>query len=129
MGLPYGFVADPLRSAVERCYALFEYATEKNKRDEFLLSFAYGVNSEGIRAETDAGLKHIVERCGLDWLQAKSLLANSDWKTWAQHNLDEMYAIGCWGVPSFRYENQAFWGQDRICFIEHAIIQDLTNSS
>lgn len=122
LGLPYGFVADPLGAAVERCYALFEYARAENRTVEYLLSFARAVNAEGIRAETDSGLQRIVERCGLDWHKAKSLLGDASWQTWAQANLDEMFAMGCWGVPSFRYGELRFWGQDRIGLIEKAII-------
>ena len=33
LGIPYGFVADPLGSGVERCYALFEYARSLGRED------------------------------------------------------------------------------------------------
>ena len=123
LGIPYGFVADPLGPAVERCYALFDFACREGKRDEYLLSFGRGVNAEGIRAETDSGMKKILERAGLDWEQAKPLLNNTDWQTWAQENLDEMFAMGCWGVPSFRYGEMPFWGQDRLGIIEQCMIE------
>jgi 2-hydroxychromene-2-carboxylate isomerase len=125
LGIPYGFVADPLGAAVERCYALVEYAQSENKLHQFLLSFARGVNAEGIRAETDSGLKKIVTRCGLDWSVAKSKLSDRHWQNWAQDNLDEMLLMGCWGVPSIRYGNTHFWGQDRFGMIENAIRKEL----
>ena len=128
LGIPYGKVADPLGEAVMRCYALFDYAKRENKRDAFLLSFARGVNSEGIRAETDTGMKKLVVRAGLDWNIAKPLLTGDSWKAWVNSNLDEMYALGCWGVPSFHYGDRHYWGQDRIGLLEQDILADLSTA-
>lgn len=127
LGLPYGFVADPLGPAVERCYALLDYARNENKLQDLLLSFARAVNSEGIRAETDKGMKVIVERCGLNWPIAKQQLNNDQWKSEVNNNLDEMYQQGCWGVPSFCYGDQTFWGQDRLGIIEKTIQKSLSS--
>ena len=120
-GIPYGFVADPLGAAVERCYALLDYAKKENKLTKFLISFSQAVNAEGIRAETDKGLKVIVERCGLSWSIAKAQLTNTQWKSEVNNNLTEMYKSGCWGVPSFRYNGNSYWGQDRLGIIEKQI--------
>jgi len=129
LGIPYGFVADPLGAAVERCYALVQYAQSENKLQGFLLSFARGVNAEGIRAETDRGLEKIVTRSGLNWSVAKTKLSDISWRQWAQANLDEMFAMGCWGVPSIRYGETHFWGQDRFGMIEVAIKKDLEKAA
>ena len=125
LAIPYGFVGDPLGPAVERCYALLAYAQSQGKYIDFLLSFAKGVNSEGIRAETDKGMKKIVERSGLNWQQAKPLLNQSGWKARVDQNLEEMMQQGCWGVPSFCYQQHRFWGQDRLGIIENLIQQQL----
>ncbi|WP_372863378.1 DsbA family protein [Spongiibacter sp.] len=122
LGIPYGFVADPLGRAVERCYALCGYAETQGLLQDYLLSFARAVNAEGIRADSDRGLRKIVERCGLDWQRAKNLLADDSWRDWAQKNLEEMYAMGCWGVPSFRYGELTLWGQDRLGMVERAML-------
>lgn len=129
LGLPYGFVADPLGPAVERCYALVDYARSENRLHAFLLSFARGVNAEGIRAETDRGLKTIVERCGLDWETARQKLHNESWREWVEQNLEDMMAAGCWGVPSLRYGDTQFWGQDRFGLVERMIREDLERQS
>ncbi|MFT4653954.1 MAG: 2-hydroxychromene-2-carboxylate isomerase [Patiriisocius sp.] len=123
LGLPYGYVADPLGAAVERCYSLVEYAKSEGKYHDFLLSFAKGVNSQGIRAETDEGMKTIVTRCGLDWHTAKHMLKDQSWRAWVDKNLDEMYLVGCWGVPTICYGDSHFWGQDRFGIIEHHILK------
>ncbi|MFQ3172902.1 MAG: 2-hydroxychromene-2-carboxylate isomerase [Oleispira sp.] len=122
LGLPYGYVADPLGVAVERCYSLIEYAKAEGKYHDFLLSFARAVNSEGIRAETDKGMKTIVTRCGLDWRIAQRKLEDKSWRHWADKNLEDMYSVGCWGVPTICYGDTIFWGQDRFGIMENYIL-------
>lgn len=124
LGIPYGFVADPLGAAVERCYALLDYAEQAGKLNDFLLSFAYAVNSEGIRGETDKGMKIIVQRCALDWSVAQTLLDKKEWRSTVDENLQEMFDSGCWGVPSMIYDKHVFWGQDRLGLIEKAIVEN-----
>ncbi|MCL1057319.1 DsbA family protein [Shewanella gelidimarina] len=118
LNINYGKVADPLGLGVERCYALFEYAEAQGKGTEYLLNYSRAVNSEGLHSDTDRGLKVIVERSGLDWAHAQSLLKQTSWRQWAQHNLDEMMQLGLWGVPSFCYQDSKqqlnVWGQDRL---------------
>lgn len=127
-GINFGRIADPLGKGVENCYALFEWAKQQGKALEYLESFAKSVWSEGIRSDTDAGLKKIVERAGLDWQQAKTLLANEDWRIWAQQNLSDLYGLNLWGVPSFHYKSSQqsiqVFGQDRLNVIESAIIKN-----
>lgn len=125
-GINYGYVADPLGAGVERCYALFEYAASQGKSIEYLLAYARAVNAEGIRSETDRGLKKILLSCGLDWQTAKPLLKNKSWNIWADKHLQEMYSYGLWGVPSFKYKNTTAWGQDRIFVIENELINELS---
>lgn len=121
LGIPYGFVADPLGPGVERCYALFEYAHSLGREIDYMRTYARAVNAEGIRSETDAGLKLIVERAGLDWHKARTLLDDESWRDWAEGNRQAMYECGLWGVPSFRYGQVSCWGQDRLWVIEEAI--------
>lgn len=129
LGLDYGFVADPLGLGVERCYTLFTYAQSLGCEKEYLLNFAQAVNAQGIHSDTDAGLKVIVERSGMDWQQAKLLLNNKstrdDWQRWAEENRQQMLALGSWGVPTFKYGDLVLWGQDRVGLIEYAMKQDL----
>ncbi|WP_166257613.1 DsbA family protein [Marinobacter salicampi] len=121
LGLPYGSVADPLGAGVERCYALFDYARSIGREIDYMRSYAQAVNAEGIRSETDAGLRTIVERAGLDWQKAKRFLADQSWRDWAELNRKAMYENGLWGVPSFRYGKVSCWGQDRLWLVEEEI--------
>ncbi len=121
-GIDFGFIADPLGRGVERCYALYDFAEAAGKGQEFLESYARGVWAEGIRSDTDAGLKQLVERVGLDWSRARGLLQADGWRVWAQENLAELYSHGLWGVPSFNYGELNVFGQDRLDCIERAIV-------
>lgn len=38
-------------------------------------------------------------------------------------NLAELYGIGLWGVPSFKYGDVKVFGQDRLDCIEQAIVK------
>ena len=128
-GIDFGFIADPLGAGVERCYALYDFAKSQGKGNEYLESYARGVWAEGIRSETDKGLRKIVERCGLNWHEAKKLCEDSAWKIWAQSNLAQLYGEDMWGVPSFKYLNEKVFGQDRINCLERAIVRRFTEQA
>lgn len=114
LGLPFGRICDPLGLAVERGYALIGYAREAGRLDDYASSFLRGVWAEGIDARTDRGLARIVERAGLDWDQARPRLQSDAWRAEVEDNRNALSALGLWGVPSFRVEDTAFWGQDRL---------------
>ncbi len=123
-GIEFGNIADPLGRGVERCYALYQYADSEGKGIEFLESYARGVWAEGIRSNTDAGLQQLVERVGLNWQHAQTLLSKDDWRVTVQQNLADMYANDLWGVPSFKYGELCLFGQDRLNAIENAIVNE-----
>lgn len=121
LGIPYGRIADPVGKPVERGYALLHGAVARGRGYEFALSFMEGVWSEGLDAGSDATLRIMVERAGLDWTDMKPLLDADDWRAEAEANREEMMALGIWGVPSFRVGEVAAWGQDRLWLIEDAL--------
>lgn len=125
LGLAFGFFADPLGAGVERCYALFDYASAEGKAVDFLLSYARGVYSEGLNAASDKGLQTIVERAGLSWSHARGLLGDASWRIWAQDNLADMYSHDQWGVPTTVYGDTAVFGQDRLGLIEQVMAAEL----
>ena len=73
---------------------------------------------EGIDAGHNRGLRKIVERAGLDWTAAKTVLGTETWRAEAEANRVEMMNYGIWGVPSFRVDGTITWGQDRLWVIE-----------
>lgn len=113
-GIPYGKVADPLGEAVERCYAVWQWAQGQQKGTRFLLTFGRMVNAEGVRADTDKGLAKIVEQAGLDWQGAKASLQDESWRSIVAENLNTLKDLGLWGVPCFRVGETVVWGQDRL---------------
>lgn len=124
-GIPFGFIADPLGKGVENTYALFNYAKSQKKEVAYLKSVARGVWSEGIRADTEKGLSKLVIRAGLNWKEAKAHLRSEDWRDWAQDNLAELYSLGQWGVPCFKFREVVVFGQDRLDRIELAIARTI----
>ena len=77
------------------------------------------------------GLKKVVEKAGLDWSVAKTLVGQSGWQEILENNRLAMYEAGLWGVPSFRLLNKqgesvlALWGQDRLWLVAREIQRQL----
>ncbi len=121
MGIPFGKIVDPVGTPVERGYSILPMAMEEGAGFAFCQSFLKGVWAEGIDAGSDAGLRQIVERAGLDWSRARALIGGDHWRAEAEANRAEMVGLGIWGVPSFRVGDVATWGQDRMWIIEDAL--------
>ena len=124
-GVPFGRLNDPIGKPTERGLALMPFAEMHNLAEDYVMSFMQGVWSEGLDAGLDAHLKIIVERAGLNWTAAKDILCSQSneahWRAIAEENRQALFALGLWGVPSFRYENTSAWGQDRFWVIEDAL--------
>lgn len=123
MGIPFGKIADPVGTPVERGYSILPMAMEAGLGFDYCQSFLKGVWAEGIDAGSDAGLQQIVERAGLDWNKARALIGGDHWRAEAEANRAEMMGLGIWGVPSFRVGDVATWGQDRMWIIEDALAE------
>ncbi|MDE3233648.1 MAG: DsbA family protein [Pseudomonadota bacterium] len=123
--VPFGRLNDPVGKPTERGLALIPFAQMHQLAEPYIKSFMQGVWAEGLDAGTDAHLKIIVERAGLNWDAAKDILhskANdTHWRSVAEQNRQALSTLGLWGVPSFRFEDTAVWGQDRFWAIEKAM--------
>ncbi len=126
-GVPFGRICDPVGRPVERCFSLFPWARERGRAAELLLEFMRAAWSQGIDTGRDAGLRLVVERAGLVWSEALTHLDRDDgWRAELETNRAEMFALGLWGVPSFRVRgggaaDYATWGQDRLWRVEEEI--------
>ena len=100
-GLAFGRVCDPVGRPVERAFSLYPWARERGRAAELLLSFARAAFAEGIDTGSDAGLRFVVERAGLDWDEARERLATDAWRDELEANREALFALGLWGVPSF----------------------------
>lgn len=119
--IPFGNSVDPVGEPVERGYAILHEAMKRGRGLEFTRSFLTGVWADGIDAGSDRGLKKITERAGLPWSELKDFIGTEDWRPVAEANRQEMFEYNVWGVPSFRVNDVATWGQDRLWLIEEAL--------
>jgi 2-hydroxychromene-2-carboxylate isomerase len=123
LGLPFGRIVDPVGVPTERGLAVLHHAIEAGKGPAFLESFMRGVWAEGIDAGSEGGLHMLAERAGLDVASVTAALRDASWRAVAQANRADMLALGLWGVPSFRVDqNPARWGQDRLWQVERDLI-------
>jgi len=121
-GIPFGRMNDPVGRPTERGLSLLPLAVAQGKGQDYVLSFMRGVWAEGLDAGSDNALKIIATRAGLDWASAQNSLQDPAWRTEAEANREEMFALGLWGVPSFRVGNTAVWGQDRLWAVQDALL-------
>ena len=118
---PFGRICDPLGKGVENCLAIYEFAIKENKEQEYLISVARGIWSEGVNTASHHGLKKLVIRAGLNWDAAKTYLDNDQWKQRTEQNRQDMIELGLWGVPSFQLGALTAWGQDRIWMLQNEL--------
>ncbi len=124
LGMPFGTIIDPVGKPTERGLAVLHQAIQAGKGSAFAESFLKGVFAEGIDAGSDAGLNKLAERAGLDRTLVANALKDESWRKLAEANREELFALGLWGVPSFRVNNnEAHWGQDRLWVIEQELQQ------
>lgn len=121
LGLPFGNICDPVGRPTERGLAVLHHAILAGKGRDFLISFLKGVWAEGIDAGSDAGLKRIAARAGIDWSAVEAALADDSWRKVAEMNRARLLSLGLWGVPSFHVGDLAVWGQDRLWLVEEEL--------
>ena len=119
--VPFGKICDSVGKGVENCMAIYEFAIKENKEQDYLISVARGIWSEGVNTASHSGLKQLVIRAGLNWDAAKTYLDNEQWKQRAEKNRLDMFELGLWGVPSFQLGDLATWGQDRIWMLQNEL--------
>lgn len=121
-GFPFGRIADPVGAGAERGLAVLHHAVRAGKGEAFASAFLKGVFAEGVNAATDRGLLRLAERAGLSQGEVEAALADPGWRAVAEANREELFALGLWGVPSFRVGARApHWGQDRLWAIENEL--------
>ena len=121
-GIPFGRLNDPVGRPAQRGIALIPLAERKGLGQEYLLSFMHGVWAQGLDAGSDRGLRTIAQRAGLRWDEALEALREVAWRDEAEANRKELFALGLWGVPSFRVGDTAVWGQDRLWAVQDALM-------
>lgn len=130
IGVPFGWICDPVGEPVERAFGLYRWAREHRRAGEYLHAFLRAAFAEGIDTGTDAGLQHVVEAAGLSWTEAQRNADDTLWREELEANRVELLDLGLWGVPSFRVSGGgappfATWGQDRLWLVERTIAERL----
>jgi len=119
LNIPFGRICDPVGAGVERGLAVLHRAVALGKGPAFAESFLAGAFSEAVDATTDTGMMLLAERAGLAAGDVAAGLADESWRAEAEANRAEMFALGLWGVPSFRVGTRPpHWGQDRLWAVE-----------
>ncbi len=132
IGVPFGRICDPVGRPVERCFSLYPWACSRGRGAELLHAFMRAAFAEGIDTGSDRGLRHVVERAGLVWDEARTYLDGEGWREELERNRVQLNALGLWGVPSFRIVGRAgesdfcTWGQDRLWRVEAELRARLT---
>ncbi len=121
LGMPFGKIYDPLGEGVWRCLTIAEHAKAQGRLPEFVLAASRASWAEGIDVNQDAPLRAICEKSGLDWKDCSAAIANAGFRQRVEDNTARLSALGQWGVPTFLFRGEAFWGQDRIQDLEAAL--------
>lgn len=120
-GVRFGNFCDPFGAGLERAMALVDHARAVGRLEAYILSVMQGVWADGLDTATDAGLRLIAERAGLDWPKAEPHLADQGWRNWAAENRAVLETIGQYAAPTYRLADYVTWGQDRIWMLERQI--------
>jgi 2-hydroxychromene-2-carboxylate isomerase len=128
LNMPFGRIFDPVGEPVRRGYSLWPWARAQGHGEAFIAAFLRAAFSEGIDTGSDAGLRRVVERAGLDWGEAQRHVGEPGWEAELEANrLAMIEELGSWGVPSFRLSGPVgepdlcVWGQDRLWLVGREI--------
>ena len=121
LGMPFGRIHDPLGQGAIRSLIVSEHALDEGRQREFVLAASRAIWGEAVDVSTDAGLREVCERAGLDWAGCRAALADPAMMARVEANTTALGEIGHWGVPIFAFGGELFWGQDRIEDLEVAL--------
>jgi len=125
--IPFGRLADPVGSGVERLLAVYNYACSENKGRDFLLNAGEAIWSQAVDVASDAGMRKIAGRSNLFWPEVVAAMRDDSWRQSIEQNRESMMASGSWGVPTLRLGDYVVWGQDRIwLLVRH--VEELCNT-
>jgi 2-hydroxychromene-2-carboxylate isomerase len=121
LGMPFGPVWDPLGDGAIRCLVVAEHAVDVGRERDFVLSASRAIWGEGVEVASDDGLRHAAERAGLDWSDCRAALRDGELRARVDANTALLSELGHWGVPILRFDDELFWGQDRIGDVKLAL--------
>jgi 2-hydroxychromene-2-carboxylate isomerase len=134
LGIPFGEICDPLGTGVDNCLAIMAWAEGRGAGLAFAKSAMRGIWAEARDVSSYVDLRHVVERAGLSWDEAKQVVGDPAAAKQAAANAADLAVFGLWGVPSFKVGDLATWGQDRLPMIaerlrRHAAVGELRSTT
>lgn len=126
-GVPFGKIYDPIGEPTRRAYSLYSWACEQGRGNEWLSAFLSSVFADRVNTNNDRGMRRVVEKAGLNWLEAQKVFGTPGWGNMVESNRLALYEAGIWGTPSFRLIDKdgeallALWGQDRLWVLAREI--------
>ncbi len=121
LGIPFGRICDPLKGGIARSFAAYVRAAARGLELEFAESATRGIWAEARDMGSDADLRYVCDRAGLDWDDIREGLADDGWKALGKNNRAELMDLGLWGIPSFELDGYAAWGRDRLPILEERL--------
>jgi 2-hydroxychromene-2-carboxylate isomerase len=127
LGLHWGNAYDPIGEPVRQAFSLYDWARSQGKAAVFLGAFIRAAFFEAVNTNTERGLRQVVEKAGLSWTEARSMVGKSGWEQELETNRLTMLSFGCWGVPTYRLFDRSgsvvltTWGQDRLWLVAKEI--------
>ncbi|HEY0988489.1 MAG TPA: DsbA family protein [Kofleriaceae bacterium] len=113
-GIPFGELCDPLGTGIDHCLAIAHWAAQRGELMAFARSAMRGIWAEARDVAEYVDLRHIVERAGLPWDEARAALGDPEAAKAAHASAAELAVYNLWGVPSLRCGDFIAWGQDRL---------------
>jgi len=121
LGMPFGPLFDPLGDGALRCLAVAELAKDQGAERPFVVRASRAIWAEGVDVASDAGLRPVCEAVGLDWQACRAAFGSPVYAARIEGNVARLREVGHWGVPTFVFGTEIFWGQDRIVDLERAL--------
>jgi 2-hydroxychromene-2-carboxylate isomerase len=121
LGMPFGRIHDPIGDGAMRCLLVGEHAVDMGREREFVLEASRAIWAEAADVSTDSDLRPLCERAGLSWPDCAEALDSPRLLARVKANTEALAKLGHWGVPLFSFEDELFWGQDRIEDVELAL--------
>lgn len=122
LGMPFGPLHDPIGLGAMRCLLVAEHAADLGAERAFVLEASRAIWAQAADVARDAPLRAVCERAGLHWAQCRDALDDAGLKTRLAATTAELAALGHWGVPVLKLDDELFWGQDRIEDLETALL-------